>query len=131
MSNIRLTVNNKQDGRTVYTSEILQSIVEIAVMEVEGALPLKGKKNGISIVVDKDSVYVNVSAVVRYGFNVPEIAYRIQQSVKQSVENMTHFKVGEVDVHVVDVVFTPGQPLEREELHEEDGAEEEHAEEEA
>ena len=53
MSNIRLTVNNKQDGRTVYTSEILQSIVEIAVMEVEGALPLKGKKNGISIVVDK------------------------------------------------------------------------------
>ena len=88
MSNIRLTVNNKQDGRTVYTSEILQSIVEIAVMEVEGALPLKGKKNGISIVVDKDSVYVNVSAVVRYGFNVPEIAYRIQQSVKQSVENM-------------------------------------------
>ena len=45
---------------------------------------------------------------------MPELAYRIQQSVKQSVENMTHFKVAEVDVHVLDVAFCEQVPMEKE-----------------
>ena len=44
--------------------------------------------------------------MVKYGYNVPELAYRIQQSVKQSVENMTTYKVAKVDVHIEDVVFS-------------------------
>ena len=131
MSNFKLTSNDKQKGKIVYNAGIVQNIVALAVAEVEGTVPSQAKKGGISLFLEKDGIYVDVSVVVKYGYNVPELAYRIQQTVKQSVENMTHFKVGEVDVHVVDVVFTPGQPLEREELHEEDGAEEEHAEEEA
>ena len=67
---------------------------------------------------EKDGIYADVSVVVKYGYNVPELAYRIQQSVKQSVENMTHYKVAEVDVHVLDVVFnepTATETVEKEE----------------
>jgi uncharacterized alkaline shock family protein YloU len=46
-----------------------------------------------------------------YGYNVPELAYRIQQTVKQSVENMTHFKVAQVDVHIKDVLFVEDLPV--------------------
>ena len=105
MSNFKLTSNDKENGKTVYNPGIIQNIVELAVAEVEGTLPNPNKKNGISLFVEKDGVYADVSVVVRYGYNVPELAYRVQQSIKENVENMTHFKVVKVDVHVQDVVF--------------------------
>ena len=115
MSNFKLTSNDKQSGKIVYNAGIVRNIVELAVAEVEGTVPTPGKKGGISLFLEKDGIYVDVSVVVKYGYNVPELAYRIQQSVKQSVENMTRFKVAEVDVHIQDVVFTADAPIEKEE----------------
>ncbi len=115
MSNFKLTSNDKQKGKIVYNAGIVQNIVELAVAEVEGTVPAQGKKSGISLFLEKEGIYVDVSVVVKYGYNVPELAYRIQQTVKQSVENMTHFKVAEVDVHIQDVVFCEELPAEKEE----------------
>lgn len=114
MSNIKLSANNKQSGKTVYTSAIVQNIVEIAIAEVEGAMPLQNKKKGVSLYILGESIYVSVSVAAKAGYNVPELAYHIQKSVKQSVENMTRYKIAEVDVHVADVVFcdAPAQPKE-------------------
>ena len=115
MSNIRLTSNNKQSGKVVYNAGIVQNIVELAVAEVEGTVPNQGKKGGISLFLEKEGIYVDVSVVVKYGYNVPELAYRVQQMVKQSVENMTHYKVAQVDVHIQDIVFCEEAPVEKEE----------------
>lgn len=117
MSNFKLTSNDKQKGKIVYNAGIVQNIVELAVAEVEGTIPADGKKGGISLFLEKDGVYVDVSVVVKYGYNVPELAYRVQQSIKQSVENMTRFKVAEVNVHIQDVIFcdAPAEPSEKEE----------------
>lgn len=115
MSNFRLTSDNKQSGKTVYNAGIIEDIVALAVAEVEGTLPSESKRNGISLYLEKDGVYADVSVVVKYGYNIPELAYRIQQSVKQSVENMTRFRVAEVDVHIQDVVFCDVAPVEKEE----------------
>ena len=125
MSNIKLTSEKKQSGKTVYNAGIVQNIVEIAVSEVEGTVTTEGKKNGISLYLEKDGVYADVSVVVKYGYNIPELAYRIQQSVKQSVENMTRYKVAKVDVHILDVVFCDNISVEKEP---EEEADEEHAE---
>lgn len=126
MSNFKLTSsNNKQNGKVVYNVGILRNIVALAIAEVEGTVPeTNGKKGGISLYIEKEGVYADVSVVVKYGYNVPELAYRIQQSVKQSVENMTHFKVAEVDVHVLDVVFCPA-PVEKDHEEHEEPEEEE------
>ncbi len=115
MSNFKLTSNDKQKGKIVYNAGIVQNIVELAVAEVEGTVPAENKKGGISLYLEKDGIYVDVSVIVRYGYNVPELAYRIQQSVKQSVENMTRFKVAEVNVHIQDVIFCEEAPVEKEE----------------
>ena len=114
MSNIRLTSGNKQNGKTVYNSGIIQNIVALAVAEVEGTVPVQGKKNGISLYIERDGVYADVSVSVKYGYNIPELAYRIQQTVKQSVENMTRYKVAEVDVHIQDVEFCEPVSCEKE-----------------
>jgi uncharacterized alkaline shock family protein YloU len=115
MSNIRLTSNNKQNGKVVYNTGIVQNIVALAVAEVEGVIPSEGKKEGVSLYLEKDGVYVDISVVVKYGYNVPDLAYRIQQTVKQSVENMTRYRVAEVNVHIHDVIFCEPQP-EKEEM---------------
>ena len=112
MFNIRLNSKDNQSGKVVYNAGIVHNIVALAVAEVEGALPLQGKKNGISLYLEKDGIYADVSVVVKYGYNVPELAYRIQQSIKQSVENMTRYKVAAVDVHIQDVIFENAQPTE-------------------
>ena len=113
MFNIKLNTKDTQSGKIVYNAGIVYNIVALAIAEVEGALPLDGKKNGISLYLEKDGIYADVSVVVKYGYNVPELAYRIQQSVKQSVENMTHYRVMEVDVHVADVLFVEAVPQEK------------------
>ena len=115
MFNIKINAKENQNGKVVYNTGIVSNIVALAVAEVEGTIPCdQNKKSGISLYIESDGVYVDVSVAVQYGYNVPELAYRIQQTVKQSVENMTHFKVAEVDVHVLDVVFTNNPPAEKE-----------------
>ena len=108
MSNVRLNPEDK-DGKVVYNAGIVRGIVALAINEVEGAQPLSGKKRGISLYIEKDGIYADVSVIVNYGYNVPELAYRIQQSIRQNVENMTNYKVAKVDVHVEDVVFDDSQ----------------------
>ena len=118
MFNIRLNSKDNQSGKVVYNAGIVHNIVALAIAEVEGALPLQGKKSGISLYLEKDGIYADVSVVVKYGHNVPELAYRIQQSIKPSVENMTRYKVVSVDVHIQDVVFDDApilEPVEKEE----------------
>ena len=115
MFNIRLNSKDDHNGKVVYNAGIVHNIVALAVAEVEGAMPAQGKRNGISLYLEKDGIYADVSVVVKYGYNVPELAYRIQQSVKQSVENMTRYKVAKVDVHIQDVIFDAAPPVEKEE----------------
>ena len=105
MSTIKLGSEEKQSGKVVYNAGIVKGIVALAVAEVEGTLPLPNNKNGITLFLEKDGIYADIAVVVEYGHDVPELAYRIQQSVKHSVENMTKYKVVKVDVHIQDVVF--------------------------
>ncbi len=114
MRNIRINTSDDRTGKVVYNSGIVHNIVLLAIQEVEGAMPLQGKKNGISLYIEKDGIYADVSVVAKYWHNVPELAYRIQQSIKQSVENMTRYKVAQVNVHVCDVTFDGAPQVEPE-----------------
>ena len=116
-------ITQEQDnGKVMISEDVIHTIIESAVAEVEGTVAHnQSKKSAISLYIEKDGVYVDVSVVVKYGYNVPELAYRIQQTIKQSVENMTNYKVAEVDVHILDVVFDDQPMVEKEpEPHEEE-----------
>ena len=114
---------DKQNGKVVYNAGIVNGIVALAVEEVEGTTLVSGKKRGISLFLEKDGIYADVSVIVKYGYNVPELAYRIQQSVKQNVETMTRYKVAKVDVHIQDVVFPAVSPESAADSDEDAGAE--------
>lgn len=111
MSNFKLGSSEKQSGKIIYNAGIVQGIIALAVNEVDGTVTLPGKKHGISLYLEKDGIYADVSVVVKYGYNVPELAYRIQQSIKNNVETMTKYKIAKVDVHIMDVIFEDEQPI--------------------
>jgi uncharacterized alkaline shock family protein YloU len=104
MANIKYNFSSGNNGTVHYNADILNNIVKIAVKEVEGVYGLTPGK-GIRLSFDKDGVYVTVSVIAEYGHSVPELAYRIQGSIKQAVESMTRYKVTKVDVHVQEVIF--------------------------
>ena len=56
------------------------------------------------------SIFADISVIAHYGYNVPELAYSIQQTVKQMVESMTKFKMAKIDVHIQSVVFAKNPP---------------------
>ena len=64
---------------------------------------LSGKKNmakGIKVDKTDNKAKIDVNIIVEYGSRIPDVAFEIQNRVKKSVENMTGFKVEEVNVHV-------------------------------
>ena len=95
-------------GKISYNSGIVSSIVQLAVVEVEG-VALPDKKRWLKLYFEKEGVVADISVSVDYGHNVPDVAFKIQQTVKHNVEVMTEFKVAKVDVHVVSVEFSEEQ----------------------
>jgi uncharacterized alkaline shock family protein YloU len=128
MSNIKPGPDRIQGGKVAYNANIIEGIVAISVGEVEGVARLSGKSGGIFLRHDKESVYVAVTVVAKFGYDIPELAYRVQQSVIHGIENMTFFKVAKVDVHVADVEFAApmvkGEKEEKDEASETDESEE-------
>ena len=47
---------------------------------------------------------MDVNITVYTGFKVPDVAFNVQQNIKQSVESMSEYKINEVNVHVDNVV---------------------------
>ncbi len=106
-----MKVINKQDdsGRLVYNSDILRDIVDCALGEVEGVVKFaensKQYKESIKVETLNNDITVDVYVKLIYSAEVSEVASRIQGTVKNTIENMTEFKVQSVNVHVIDVEF--------------------------
>lgn len=110
------------------SNDVIAVIAGVAVSEVQGVASmsggfaggitevLSGKKNlakGIKVEKSENSAKIDVNIIVEYGTRIPDVAYEIQNRVKKSVENMTGFKVEEVNVHVqgvnTDIVNKPSE----------------------
>lgn len=94
--------------------KVIASIASIASLEIEGVkrvggnlkatfYELLGKKNcgGIKVDIDKnEEVKIEVPIVVKYGFNVPEVATRVQENIRRAVEKMTDLSLKDIDISI-------------------------------
>ena len=94
-----------QKGKITYSADIVSGIVVASLRETQGLDLIVSKNNGIKLCFEKEGVFVDVSVIAHYGYSVPELAFRIQQNIKQMVESMTKYKIAKVDIHVQSVVF--------------------------
>ena len=96
--------NSKIDvGAVKIHKKVIASIASIAALENEGVkqigklanfdiATLLGLKSPGAIKVEfgkNDEIKVEIPLIVKYGCNIPEIAERVQESVRQAIERMT------------------------------------------
>ena len=93
---------------------VISSISSIASIEVEGVqrvggnlksglAGLLGKKNFSAIKVEitkNEEVKVQIPLIIKYGYNIPEIANRVQENVRMALEKMSNLSIKEINVNV-------------------------------
>lgn len=98
-------------GKVSYNESIVKGIVALAVQSVDGVVIKKNKRkersieDSIKILKDKNGIYVSVSVCVSYSHSISDVAFNIQNSIRQNVETMSTYKISKVDVFVSDVLF--------------------------
>ena len=107
------------EGEVKYKDNVVLSIVNLATQEINGiagisrnaispAKRMFNKKYHKGVVLEfvDGGVYVDVYVRIKFGYSVRDVAFRVQENIKSSIESMTDFKVQEVNVHCTEVVFS-------------------------
>lgn len=93
---------------------VVASVTAIAATEIDGVkrvgmdftsglMELVGKKSLSAIKVNFDKneeVKVDVPLIIKYGFNIPDIANRVQENVRNALEKMTNLSIKDINVNV-------------------------------
>ena len=107
-------VNEIEENGIKIADDVIATIAGKSALEVKGVYSMAGGfAGGISEVFGKKSytkgikvdntekgLKIDVNIIVEYGSRIPDVAYEIQNKVKNSIENMTGLKVEEVNVHI-------------------------------
>ncbi|MCK9555918.1 Asp23/Gls24 family envelope stress response protein [bacterium] len=99
-------------GETKIHNDVIATIAGIAIAEirgiecsapgfVEGIAGMLGKKHcekGIKVEFADNTLIVDVSVAIEYGFRIPDVALEIQKKIKERVEKLTGNSVKSVNV---------------------------------
>ena len=101
-------------GSVRIADEVISIIAGLAATEIQGVAgmsgglaggiaELLGKKNlskGVKVHIGEKQVAIDLYVIMEYGVSIPDIAIKIQEKVKESVENMSGMQVMEINIHV-------------------------------
>jgi len=111
-------MNNEESrtdlGMVRIHKNVIASIAAVASTEVEGVkrvggnlrsgvLELIGKKIYSAIAVEFDKageVKVELPLVIKYGYNIPNVADRVQENVRNALEKMTNLSVKDININI-------------------------------
>ncbi len=115
-------------GELNIADEVIAIIAGMSAVKVEGIYSMSGGfagslrnmlgrkdlSRGVKVSVNENMVDIDLYIVVEYGSSIPDIAWQIQDNVKETVEGMTGLEVLNVDIHVQGVEFPAQKPEEEE-----------------
>ena len=111
---VKVIVAEEDDFKdnVTYKKHVVISIVSLATQEISGIASISRKsvsllKSALSKNINRGIIVDFTSDVnVKFGCSVKDVAFRVQENIKSSVESMTEYKVESVNVHVVGVNFS-------------------------
>ncbi len=106
-----------QIGEVRIADEVVAIIAGLAATEVKGVasmagnvtnelvskLGMKNLSKGVKVVVTSEAVSVDMSLNMEYGYSIPKTSKKVQERVKQAIENMTGLEVLEVNIRIASV----------------------------
>ncbi len=110
---------NEDKGKITCDRNILLSIISLATKEISGVASLedsfwmkmkkffnKSDSTGVRIKMSQTGqLNVDVYIKIFSGINVSDIAYRVQENIKNNIVSMVDMRVGKINVHIVGVDF--------------------------
>ena len=115
--NIYTIQNDASKGEIKIADEVVAIIAGLAAMEVEGVasmagnatreliskLGMKSLSKGVKVDVLDGIVTVSLALNLKYNYSIVEVSARVQEKVKNAIENMTGLEVADVNIRVAGV----------------------------
>ena len=109
--------NDSSMGEVKIADEVVAIIAALAATEVEGVasmagnitnelvskLGMKNLSKGVMVDVLEGVVTVSLALNLKYNYSIMEISTKVQEKVKNAVENMTGLEVADVNIKVAGV----------------------------
>lgn len=119
---VEIPANDQEEkvGNVKIAVDVVATIAGLAATETEGVAGMNnslaggiaeifgGKKNlsrGVKVDIKENDTVIDLFITVDFGVRIPELAWQIQENVKNSVETMTGLNVEKVNIHVEGVSF--------------------------
>ena len=83
--------------------KIADEVVAIIANELVSKLGMKNLSKGIRVEVLDGKVSVDVALNISYGYSIPEVSAKVQDRVKNAIENMTGLEVSIVNIRIASV----------------------------
>ena len=109
----------QENGMVMISEDVVATIVAHAMAEVEGIGSL-GRKPGVTVndfaskktwskglkvlIAEDNTVAIDCTLMVKFGYSVVDVAAAVQQSVISNVESMTGVKITDINVNVCGIV---------------------------
>lgn len=104
-------------GSVKIADDVVAMIAGIAATEVEGVAAMAGNvtnefmskvgvkslKKGVKVDVIDKVVEVDLALIMEYGYNIPATSQKVQDKVKNAIENMTGLDVSDVNIRIAGV----------------------------
>ena len=101
-------------GEIKIADDVVATIVGLATTEVDGVysisgnvtnelagkLGIKNLSKGVKIEMLDGKAHAEISIVMKYGYSIPKTCSKIQEKVKNSVENMTGLKIDALNIKI-------------------------------
>ena len=115
--NIYTIQNDASKGEIKIADEVVAIIAALTATEVEGVVSMAGNitneligklgmKNlskGVKVDVLEGIVTVSLALNLKYNYSIVEVSARVQEKVKNAIENMTGLEVADVNIKVAGV----------------------------
>lgn len=112
--NVNIALDADKEGNVVISDDVISVISSVAAKGVKGVFGMNtslsggfaeflGKKNpskGVKVQLDGNNCVIDVYVTVEYGAVIPDVAWEIQERVKNDVEAMTGLDVTAVNVNI-------------------------------
>lgn len=110
-------------GEVQIADEVVAIIAGLAATEVEGVssmagnitnelvskLGMKNLSKGIKVSVAEGRVNVDVALNIAFGYAIPDVSAKVQEKIKNAIENMTGLEVAAVNIRIAAVDMGKGK----------------------
>ena len=117
--------NPSVSGSLQISTDVIAKIARLATLDgvnavslgaagVKGLLPKARGRRPIEVMLSDDVAEITVYVQVKYGSKVPQLGSRVQESVKNAVQNMTGITVSKVNIVITGVAVPSADAVQEE-----------------